>query len=209
MESPTNMLEGMKLRVAEKLEKAIRNPMYESRLIELEEKLKHARDQFIKTGQREEGNDNQDDAIEVELLNSSAVVETLPEFQEMLHQLSVKFGERHNWTANYLAHENSHANVAELTGHNLVGYATVFIKDAEGNLSGIQPLHFNKPDLRWAPEEMLMKSIEVTNAPETYGDTISEGDIESLKNDKESLLKVREEKNKLRIREVRNKLDLE
>lgn len=209
MESPINPLEEMKSKVAEKLEKAINNPMFESRLIELEEKLKHVRDKFIKTGQREDIDNKQDDAIEAELLKSSAVVETLSEFQEMLNQLSVKFGKEYNWIDNYLAHENSHANIAELTGHDLIGYAVVFIKDAEGNLSNIQPLHFNKPNLSWSPEEMLMRGIEVTNAPETYGDILSEGDIESLKNDNESLLKIRKEKDKLRINQIRNSLGLE
>lgn len=209
MESLINQFDQTKLKVSEIIENAINNPIYESRLIELEEKLKTTRDRFIKTGKRTPEDNAQDDEVESEIMKSSAVVETLPEFEEMLKQLSVKFGNEYNWINNYLAHENSHANVAESTGHNLVGYATVFIKDDQGNLSNIQPLHFNKPDLNWGPEEMLRKSIEVTNAPEEYGDRLSEGDIESLQNDKKSLAEIKEREDKIRIREIRNDLGLE
>jgi hypothetical protein len=209
MESAISQFEQIKLKVSEKIENAINNPIYESRLIELEEKLKNTRDRFIKTGKRNAEDNAQDDEVESELMKSSAVVETLPEFKEMLNQLSVRFGNQYNWINDYLAHENSHANIAESTGHDLVGYATVFIKDDQGNLSNIQPLHFNKPDLNWSPEEMLRKSIEVTNAPEVYGDKLSEGDMESLQNDKKSLAEIREREDKLRISEIRNDLGLE
>lgn len=209
MESTINQFEQIKLEVSQKIENAINNPIYESRLIELEEKLKNIRDRFIKTGKRNPEDNAQDDEIESELMKSSAVVETLPEFKEMLNQLSVKFGNKYNWIDNYLAHENSHANMAESTGHDLIGYAIVFIKDDQGNLSNIQPVHFNKPDLNWSPEEMLRKSIEVTNAPKEYEDKLSEGDIESLNNDKKSLIEIREREDKIRISEIRNNLGLE
>lgn len=209
MESAISQFEQIKLKVSEKIEKAKNNPIYESRLTELEKKLKETRDKFIKTGKRNLEDNAQDDEVESELMKSCAVVETLPEFREMLNQLSVRFGNQYDWINSYLAHENAHANVAESTGHDLVGYATVFIKNDQGDLINIQPLYFTKANLNWGPEEMLRKSIEVTNAPEVYGDTLSEGDMESLQNDRKSLAEIKAREDKIKVGEIRNDLGLE
>jgi hypothetical protein len=72
MESVINQFEQIKLKVSEKIENAINNPIYESRLIELEEKLKNTRDRFIKTGKRNPGDNAQDDEVESELMKSNS-----------------------------------------------------------------------------------------------------------------------------------------
>lgn len=200
-------LEKTREDIVRKIEQAINNPISENRLGEIENELKLFTDKFIETGNRTEEQLGVEKKLEEEIFKSSAIVGNITEFRIMLDYLSEKFGSEHRWVENYLAHENAHANVAENTGHEFVGYATVFIKDESNNLVGIQPLNFTKPQLEWGPEEMLRKGIKTTEAPEKYGDKLSDGDKSDLALSKQRLEKIEEDKN--RLAELRKELSIE
>ena len=134
-----------------------------------------------------------EDMIEFEILHSTALADTIGEFRETLEQIRIEFGLTQEWVDDLVAHENAHANVARDTGHEWVGYGAVFIKDDNGQLSAVQPVHFTKPDLSWGPMELITKSIEVTEAPAVYGNKLSEGDVANLEQDKARLEKIREQ----------------
>lgn len=193
MESKETFLESMKARVAENIKKAKERPILESRLVKLEIILNAHRDKFIETGQRSAEAVAEEDMIEFEILHSTALADTIGEFRETLEQIRVEFGLTQEWVDDLVAHENAHANVARDTGHEWVGYGAVFIKDDNGQLSAVQPVHFTKPDLSWGPMELITKSIEVTEAPAVYGNKLSEGDVANLEQDKARLEKIREQ----------------
>lgn len=190
MES-SNPIEKMRAKVAERLKQARNNPISESRLMELEQKLDLGKDEFIETQHRSPDRVKEENMIEKEILRSSALADNLTEYTEMLQQIRTAYGLTQEWANDLLAHENAHANVAQETGHEWVGYAAVFIKDSDGNLISIQPLHFTKPNLSWGPEEMIAKNIEVTKAPEVYVNKLSEGDELSLVEERRRLERIK------------------
>ncbi len=198
-------LEDMRARIANTIETARSNPISEERLKELEDRLEHLKKAFVERGSREEKETIEEDKIEKEILHSSALADNLVEFKEMLKQISEKYSEPPEWVTDLLAHENAHANIAEITAHEWVGYATVFIKDETGQLSGIQPLHFLKPELSWEPKEAIQKSIEVLEAPEKYGNKLSPSDEENITKERELLEKIRlrQQSDLKRIAEIR------
>lgn len=203
-------LEKMRHNIAGRIEAASSNPIAETRLAELEDQLEKFTDKLIDIGHRDDEQIASESAIEIEILRSSAVADNIVEFTEMLEQLSAKYGAQHKWKEKFLAHENAHASVAQAMGHQWVGYATVFIKDEGGNLSSIQPLHFTKPKPEWGPKELISKNIEVTKAPEKYGDRLSPSDEQGLVRDMERLerIKLREEADSKRIAELRRELGI-
>lgn len=138
-------------------------------------------------------------------INNSDILVKTPE--QKLARYNKKFGSEHGWVEKYLAHENAHVNIAEVTEHEVVGYATVFIKDNTGELVAIQPLNFTKPQLEWGPEEMIRKNIETAEAPEKYGDKLSDGDKSDLTLAKQRLEKI--EENKKRLVELKKELGIE
>jgi hypothetical protein len=207
-ENFTNLpsFEQIKDEVVKKIEQASGNPISEDRLGEIEDELKLLTDNFIETGNRSVEQLEAEKVLEEELFKSSAIVGNITEFRIMLDYLSEKFGSEHKWVENYLAHENAHASVAEATGHEFVGYATIFIKDNKNEIVGIQPLSFTKPQLEWGPEEMIKKGIETTEAPEKYSDKLSEGDETALILAKQRLEKI--EQDKQRLSEIRKELGI-
>jgi len=199
METPENLvnkqapdsgfsLEKMRAEISTRIEQARNNPIAEARLVELEAELSKLTDDFIRIGSRDAGQISSEDAVENEILKSSAVADNIVEFKEMLGQLGATYGDAikggnesaEKWAEDLLAHENAHANVAQETGHEWVGYGAVFIKDEAGRISSIQPLHFTKPKLEWGPREVIEKNIGVTQAPEKYGINFRRGTSSSL-----------------------------
>lgn len=180
----------MKEKVASLLEHASQHAIAGSRLEQLEEELGQIKEKFITNGYRTPEDNARDDEIEAELLQSSAVVKTLPEFDEMLSQIAEKYGLSKEWAVDLKAHENAHANVSEITGHESLGYAAVFIKDEQGNLSNVQPLFFGKPNLEWGPQEAIEKDIQVLDAPRAYGNAPSEYDVADIAKNEERLRKI-------------------
>jgi hypothetical protein len=116
----------------------------------------------------------------IEELEACAVAHTLPEFQIMVRELAImypgvgKLMDEVNW----VAHENAHMNVAEATGHEILGYGIIFFSEGDPALSqwGIHPCSWTKSNISWGPEEILEKRIKVVNAPAEYGDKLSESD---------------------------------
>ena len=190
-------LEKIKEDIVRKIEAAIENPISEVRLGEIEEKIKSITEFFIENGFNNNEQKATEKALEEEILKSSTTVDNIAEFEIMLEILSDKFGSQHGWVENYLAHENAHGNVAEATGHDWVGYSTVFIKDNNNELTGIQPLNFTKSKPEWGPKEMLTKKIQVTEAPEKYGDKLSDGDKSELDWERQKLEKIEEDEKRL------------
>lgn len=204
-------LEEIREGVIKKIEQASSNPISEDRLGEIENELKLSTDKFIETGKRSEEQLETEKRLEEEIFTASAIVDNLVEFRMMLDYLSEKFGSEHGWVEKYLAHENAHVNIAEATEHEVVGYATVFIKDNNGELVAIQPLNFTKPQLEWGPEEMVKKNIETAEAPEKYGDKLSDGDKLDIALTKQRLEEIEKKKDidKNRLAELRKELGIE
>ncbi|MDO8482593.1 MAG: hypothetical protein Q7S86_02120 [bacterium] len=211
-------LEKIRKEIFQRIDVARNNPIARTRLVEIEKQLGRFIDTFLKNGQRDDAQIISENEIDREILQSCAVADNIVEFKEMLRQLAERYEsaigknneEAIKWAEDMLAHENAHANVAQATGHEWVGYAALFIKDEDGNLSSFQPLHFTKPKLEWGPRELITKSIEVIEAPEKYGNKLSEGDVESLAQDKQRLesIRVREEMDQRRISEIRKDLGI-
>lgn len=200
-------LEEIKEEVIKKIEQASSNPISEDRLEEIENELKLSTDKFIETSKRSKKQLESERKLEEEIFTASAIVNNLVEFRIMLDYLSEKFGLEHGWVEKYLAHENAHVNIAEVTEHEFVGYATVFIKDNTGELIAIQPLNFTRPQLEWGPEEMIKKNIETAEAPEKYSDKLSDGDESDLVLARQRLEKIEKDKN--RLAELRKELGIE
>ncbi|MES2088329.1 MAG: hypothetical protein V4467_05075 [Patescibacteria group bacterium] len=200
--------EGIKSIMAERIEAAKKNPIFESRLAILEDQLGKFKDEFVRTDRRSIEQIAQEDLILGEILKSSALADNIIEFREMLTQIATTYGKPQEWITDLLAHENAHANVAAETGHEWVGYASVFIKNEAGNLSSIQPLHFTKPSLTWGAKESLEKEIDVLEAPDKYGNRASSFDRDDILKNRErlELIHAREQRDKDRMDEIRREL---
>jgi hypothetical protein len=201
-------LEKTRDEISARIELASQNPIFENRLNELEDQLEKYTDQFVDSGEANAERDSEEKKIEDEILDSCALAHNLVEFKVMLEALSEKYGNNYPWIEEYLAHENAHSNIASATDQEWIGYATLFIKDEYGNLTGIQPLSISKARPEWGPKEMLIKSIESTNAPKIYGDKLSEGDVQSINKNKERLQRIldREKEDKEKIEVLKNSL---
>lgn len=105
---------------------------------------------------------------------SSVLVNTLPEFNELLKQVASIVRADQEWVQDILSHENAHANVATKTGHEWGGYAVLFIKN-NGRLSSLQPMFLYSAQDSWGEVEKLLKRIEVNRAPEVYNQMLSTG----------------------------------
>lgn len=193
--------EQLKELVKQKIETAKANAILESRLEELE------KDMYEYSSRQDDEAYKHEDLIEKEILNSSAVANDLAEFQEVLRQIKEEYGQTDEWAENMLAHENAHANVAEQTGHPWVGYTTLFVKDENNSIVGIQPAYFTKSDRKWGKVETLIKRMEVTNAPRVYDNAPSEYDDADLKKDGERL-KVLERTDAEEVARVRKSLGI-
>jgi len=77
-------------------------------------------------------------------------------------------------TNDTLSHENAHANKAEQLGATHIGYKFVLIKEDGG--FNVQPqANYYIPD-EWNKEKQNAVNIEITKAPEEYGNKMSHGD---------------------------------
>lgn len=172
-----NFNERLRFSIKEKIDTAKANAILESRLEQLESDM-------YKYGSRQDDEAyKQEDLIEQEILKSSAVANDLTEFREVLRQKREEYGQTNEWAENMLAHENAHANVAEQTGHPWVGYTTLFIKDENNRIVGIQPAYFTKSNRSWSKVETLIKRMAVTDGPRIYDSAPSEYDDADLVKD--------------------------
>lgn len=199
-----NYDEQLKSNVQKKLEHAKNRALLDSRLLELETQMAELSqssnsDRFQK-----------EDKIQQEITSSSAVSDTLVEFREVLRQLTEEYGEYgldEKWAEDLLAHENAHANIAQATGHEWVGYLTTFIKDNEGRIVSIQPSHLTKSQKGWGYRESIVKHIEVLDAPRKYDNKLSSFDEQDIETDKKRLADL-EKTHKEEIDAVRKSLGI-
>lgn len=159
-------------RVAEKIKFALDNAMPESRFSELHKKV--AED--ITNGTLPEDKKT----FEEEILRSTVVAETLPEYKEVLMQAEILLHEDEGWAIGELAHENAHANVGLSLNFKWIGYGLLFVKDEAGVLLGVNPNCIIRPQSEWTEGEYHSKSIEMLDAPRMYGETLSPGDIKQI-----------------------------
>lgn len=173
-----NFKQELKESVRQKISKAMSNPILGSHLRDLS-------DESGRIGGRSDKEAwDREDQIQNEILESSVVADNLVEFREVLNQIAEMCGKDEEFVTDLLAHENSHGNVAEATGHDWVGYIAVFVKDEAGKLVSIQPAHFLKSNRGWGKIETILKRIMVTDAPRIYDNALSQGDEEDLERDR-------------------------
>lgn len=201
-------VEAVSARIEQALDAAEKNPIAESRLGELEQKISKHKKDFVERGSRSVEDEAQEEEILAEILRSSALAGNIVEYKMMLESIARRHNLPESWSTHMLAHENAHASVAIGTGHEFVGYAAVHMKDETGSLSSIQPLVFNKPDPMWGPVESLTKGIEVTKAPEAFENEMSDGDTASVAEDEEHLARAQqlEAQRQQRLSHIREEL---
>lgn len=164
-----------------KIETARNNAIARTRLEELQREI-------LILGKRDDIESfRREDEIEREILNSSAIAKDITEFRELLRQIGVEYSLNGEFVHDTLAHENAHANVAEVTGHEWVGYIALFLKNSEGQVDGIQPAFFLKNNRTWGKAETLMKRLAVTKAPKLYGNSLTDSDEGDIQRDEKRL----------------------
>jgi hypothetical protein len=103
-------------------------------------------------------------------------VETLPEFNYILSLLKKPGID----VSTIAAHENAHANVADVEGAEHGGYNVVFLKDLDGD-----PVYIFQARVGYPLELLMSENLDevrkkIIQAPEKYGETLSESDKEDL-----------------------------
>lgn len=218
-----NSFEQIKLDITEKLEEAEKNPLDNNRFEELEKQIADQKDKFFKSGIKTPEDLKKDDEIEKEILSHGAIVETLPEYAEMLDQVSNKHGFSKEWRDGLLAHENAHANVGEQVGNESVGYGMFFISEEIAHEDArniapkikkihIQPAHIHHDPKHWTPIEVIENGIKTLEAPQTYGNEMSEADIaerDELLERKQEVIARAEEKRQQDLSEVHKSLGMD
>ncbi len=201
--SKTNF-EEIKQEIAQKIEHAASHPIKTDRFVELEEKIQQQKQKFFEQGGKLPDDMVIDDQIKNEILASGAIVQTIPEYKELLEQIAKKYNLTKEWVIDLLAHENAHANVSEQNGYDQVGYGTFFLADEKGNLESIQPAHVHEDPKSWSPIEVIENGIKTLEAPQEYNNQMSEGDhIE-----RDYLIQQREQIRAKELEEVRKRLGI-
>jgi len=194
-EAPPNQLDIIKQRVTENIDRAASKPISELRLSQLGNRLDTIKEQFVARGFKTDECRQEEREIISEILESSATAKTLLEFKEVLSQLVNRYGLSQEWADDTLEHENAHANVAAITGHDFVCYATVFVDEGDGHF-GLDPICVIEDNVDWGPAETLIHNIATTDAPRIYGNALSPGDEESIQRDEALLHSLQNTENK-------------
>jgi hypothetical protein len=106
---------------------------------------------------------------------ATVVVQTLPEAREVLELLKFVSKEQMNDT---LDHENAHVLRAFELGAGFNGYNFILMKDGKGNF-GVTPMSDIEIPADWSPERRLDTFRKINDAPEYYGNELSEDDKET------------------------------
>src|SRR5258708_37438895 len=129
-----------------RIRKAKSHPMSPERLSAIEKQFAELHSGFVHKGAQDAEATKQEDLIRAEIINSSAIAHDLAEFKAILKELvSYGPGLHVDLIYDWLSHENAHANVAQATGHNFIGYGILFLK--EGNRIGVQPFCLYDPNI--------------------------------------------------------------
>ena len=218
-----NTFEQIKLEITKKVEAAKNNPLDINRYQELEKQIVDLKDKFFKSGSKSQEDLEIDEKIKQEILSHGAIVQTLPEYGEMLNQVASQYNLGKEWRDDLLAHENAHANVSQELGYDQIGYGLFFISEDEENLDprniapkkknliSIQPAHIHEDPTHWPPIEVIENGIKTLEAPETYGNEMSEADIaerDELIKRRGEVSKLTEEKRQRDLSEIRKSLGL-
>jgi hypothetical protein len=110
-----------------------------------------------------------------EKINEATIeVQTLPEAKRAMEMLGFDY----EAVADTLSHENAHGNKAEQLGAKHLGYRFLLIRMPEGLV--VQPqANLYIPD-EWDEKTQNDVLTQITNAPEEYGNELSEGDLRDL-----------------------------
>ncbi len=106
--------------------------------------------------------------------NATVFLKSLPEFQFALEQLD-RIPEK---TLHTMAHENAHLNKAEELGAKPKGYKLIILRNSKGKFVLQPKAVYTAGD--WNEEEELDNKIEITRAPEDYGNILSSKDVMKL-----------------------------
>lgn len=191
-----------RLRVA--FEKAKSNPILVDRLAALEQEM-------LELGKiKNEQAFKREDEIEKEIFTHSVVVDDLVSFKYVLFEVAELCGEDEDWVVDMLAHENAHANMAQVAKYKVIKYMVLFIKDEDGKLVSIQPSCYFRSDPNLSKIESITKRIAITDAPRVYGNQLSPHDEGELERDRKELaiLEMDDPKRKLEIDRIRRELGI-
>lgn len=132
-----------------------------------------------------------------ENIKGCALAHNLIEFKIMLEELADLYPALRKTIEidQWLEHENAHMNVAEATGHDIVGYGIIFRKTHPlSPYISIQPVIMQTSNISWGPEETFEKQIKVLDAPREYETTVAQGDEDGIAKAKALLAKLKSEK---------------
>lgn len=214
--------EQIKVEIGRKIEKARNNPLDVNRYQELEKQMVDQKDRFYKDEDKSSQDLELDEKIKQEILSHGAIVETLPEYREMLNQISKQNNLGEGWRDDLLAHENAHANVSQELKYDPIGYGLFFISEEIENEDPrniaqkqkrifIQPAHIHTDPAHYSPIELIENGIKILEAPKDYGNEMSDADIDErdeLLKRKQEFLAQAEEKRQRDLSEVRKNLGL-
>jgi hypothetical protein len=209
-----NSFELLQKEISQKIEQAKQHPLKVSRYLELESLIKAQQQKLFREGIKTQEDIDLDTKIQEEIIAAAAIVKTIPEYKELLTQVSQQYNLGEEWINDLLAHENAHANAAEQIGYEQVGYGTFFLADENGSLVSIQPAHVHIEPNSWTPIEVIENGIRTLEAPDVYQNKMSEDDVlerDNLLMEKQKL-EERKEANEIQRQEdlsaVRNSLGI-
>ena len=104
-------------------------------------------------------------------------VDTLFEFKRILEMCGLP----KDWIQRFLAHENAHANKAESVGAVFNKYEVAFLREDKTVMPRLVSVSIGVHD-HLSKEESSQMWTDIISAPEEYGSSLSEHDIEDLKN---------------------------
>jgi hypothetical protein len=108
---------------------------------------------------------------------NTLIIQTLPEFKFAMEYI----GFSNNALLDTIEHENAHGNMAESVGAEHHGYNLIFQRNEQGKLV-VQPQAIIYIPDEWSKEDQENANYDITIAPEVYGNSLSDGDREDLKN---------------------------
>jgi hypothetical protein len=198
--------ENIKRQIKEKIDSAKDKAFNIDEFIKISGEIESQKNKFLETGGRTPEDLQKDEEIKKQIVDRSAIVDTIPEYREMLEQIAKEYNKSSEWVVDTLAHENAHANQAENLDYDINGFGGLFLKD-ENSVNQFQPFHLHEGKNNWEPIEVLEKEIITLEAPDKYGNKMSDDDIIEAESAKLLLEQEKEKIRQAKITEARNKLN--
>jgi|GEM_PF-5775415 len=167
-------LEEVRQEMRRRIAAASQNPIEEESLNELNSQTAQIEEAFARRAIDPAIMDKKLEEIFGKIIESSALASNLIEFKILMEEM--RFPKKIRM--DLLEHENAHMNVAEQTGHRIVGYALVFVK--VGRREAFQPCILVRADISRGPKKYFVSTIMTLQAPEKYGNTLSPDDIQKI-----------------------------